>query len=69
MIGAETKKILFLGIRNKFCYVCAKAKKAKTDVPNHVCYKNYCGPSTGMETDIITEAFKRSEKDYGLIYR
>lgn len=69
VIGAETKKILFLGVKNKFCYVCSKAKNKKTDVPDHVCYKNYCGPSTGMETSIIVEAFKRSQMDYGIIYR
>lgn len=69
VIGAETKKILFIGVKNKFCYVCNKAKMEKKEIADHTCYKNYCGPSTGMETSVIVEAFKRSVQDYGLIYK
>ncbi|XP_039290407.1 uncharacterized protein LOC111056373 [Nilaparvata lugens] len=66
IIGAETKKILFIGVRNKFCFSCANPKKKNAE---HVCYKNYTGPSTGMESSIIVEGFRRSEEDYGLIYK
>lgn len=66
IVGAETQKILFLGIRNKFCFACANPKKKKVE---HLCFKNYNGPSTGMETSVIVEGFRRSEEDYGLLYR
>lgn len=65
MIGAETKKLLFLGVRNRFCFACTNPKKKK----EHLCYKNYNGPSTGMESSVIVESFCRSEEDYGLIYK
>lgn len=66
IVGAETQKLLYLGVRNKFCFACANPKKKKVD---HLCFKNYNGPSTGMETSVIVEGFRRSEEDYGLIYR
>lgn len=66
IIGAQTKKLLYLGVRNKFCFACANPKKKKDD---HLCYKNYTGPSTGMESSVIVEGFRRSEEDYGLIYK
>ncbi|XP_054259250.1 uncharacterized protein LOC128983994 [Macrosteles quadrilineatus] len=66
IIGAETKKILFLGVKNKFCFTCSNSRKKRQD---HICYKNYTGPSTGMESSVIVEGFKRSEEDYGLIYK
>ncbi|XP_054265988.1 uncharacterized protein LOC128988593 [Macrosteles quadrilineatus] len=69
VIGAETKKILFLGVRNKFCYVCTKAKTAKKETPPHECFLNYNGPSTGMESNVIVEAFRQSEAEYGLVYK
>ncbi|CAG4954889.1 unnamed protein product [Colias eurytheme] len=34
----------------------------------HVCYKNYEGSSSGMESAIICEGFKASMDMYGLIY-
>jgi hypothetical protein len=69
IIGAETKKLLYIGVRNKFCYVCSKHKNKGSEPPKHECFLNYQGPSTGMEGDIIVEGFKRSEEDYGLIYK
>lgn len=69
VIGAATKKILFLGVRNKFCYICTKSKTAQEEIPHHECFVNYTGPSTGMESNVIVEAFRQSEKEYGLVYK
>lgn len=69
IIGAETKRILYLGVKNKFCYVCTKSKNANVNVPEHNCTVNYRGSSTGMESKIIVEGFKRSEQDYGMYYK
>lgn len=33
-----------------------------------MCYKNWNGPSTGMEADIIVEGFKQSYTMHGVIY-
>lgn len=63
IIGARTKKILYLGIRNKFCFACTTSSK------KHECFKNFKGSSTSMEQDIIVAGFNSSEKDYGLRYK
>lgn len=51
IIGQKTKKLLYVGVKNKFCYVCA------TTNSEHRCYKNYTGSSTGMEQCIFVEGF------------
>lgn len=67
IIGLKTKKVLYLGVKNKYCMVCARAAK-NSEPPKHVCFKNYSGPSTGMESIILVEGFKRSLLDHGVIY-
>ncbi|KAF2897009.1 hypothetical protein ILUMI_09165 [Ignelater luminosus] len=49
--GHRTKKLLYIGVKNKFCFVCANAKSRNTDAPTHVCFKNYTGSSFSMEQD------------------
>lgn len=68
IIGKKTGKILFLGIKNKYCCICAKAAKEKMDPKEHRCFKNYDGPSTNMESEILVEGFKKSISMYNLIY-
>ncbi|XP_046961250.1 uncharacterized protein LOC124530923 [Vanessa cardui] len=68
IIGRKTGKILYLGVRNKYCYHCDRAEKKKIAVAEHFCSKNYSGPSTGMESEIIVEGFKQSLAIHGLIY-
>jgi len=63
IVGYRTKKILHLGVRNKFCSLCNSSKKS------HTCYKNWSGPSTAMESDIIVEGFKNSLKTHGVVYK
>lgn len=68
IIGKRTGQILFLGIKNKYCCICAHAEK-KGQVPRtHKCFKNYTGPSTGMESAILVEGFQCSIDMHGLIY-
>lgn len=68
IVGQRTKKLLFLGVRNKYCSVCARAESMKKLPSEHICYKNWNKPSTAMETDIIVEGFKNSIELHGLIY-
>ena len=67
-MGLNTKKVLFLGVRNKYCCICAKAEARGVTASPHNCYKNWSGPSTAMESDIIAEGFAKSMEMHGLIY-
>lgn len=65
IIGYKTKKVLFLGVKNKYCSVC----KILGEETEHFCYKNFDGPSTAMESNIIVEGFKCSLQMHGIIYK
>lgn len=69
IIGQETNKILFLGVKNKYCSICSISKSKNQDIPEHVCYKNHAGPSTAMEKDLICEGFNQSIPMHGVIYK
>lgn len=60
--------MLYIGIRNKYCSVCHKAEFLKKTPSSHVCYKNWTGTSTGMESDIIVDGFCQSIETHTLIY-
>ncbi|XP_072375407.1 uncharacterized protein [Diabrotica undecimpunctata] len=66
IIGKFTKKLLYLGVRNKYCSFCARYESKNEPVPLHTCYKNWQGSSTAMETSIIVEGFKQSQILHGL---
>lgn len=69
LIGVRTKKVLFFGVRNKYCHTC-KIAQANCTPPNyHICNKNYAGPSSGMEAHIILEGFKSSEQHGARFYK
>jgi len=51
IIGLETQKILFMGVRNKYCSICSHTDNP----PPHTCYKNWDGSSSAMESNIIAE--------------
>ncbi len=46
LIDYRTKKILYMGIKNKFCIIYNRNLENKID---HDCFKNFEGPSTKME--------------------
>ncbi|KAE9534064.1 hypothetical protein AGLY_008800 [Aphis glycines] len=68
IIGAVTKKVIFFGVRNKFCCVCFSAKKLDKEPGPHHCFLNWDGPSTAMEADIIVDGFKHGLEMHNLIY-
>ena len=41
--GAATKKLLYIGVRNKYCSVCAIHKRKQSPAPEHRCFKNWNG--------------------------
>ncbi|XP_071148268.1 uncharacterized protein [Mytilus edulis] len=63
IIGKETKKLLHIGVRNKYCYICGQ-----NDNKPHTCFKNWDKDSQSMESDIILEGFKQAEEKHGLRY-
>lgn len=54
LIGGFTSKILYLGIKNKYCSVCQSE-----DNKDHKCFKNWKASSTSMEQAIIVDGFKK----------
>ena len=66
IISKETGKILYLGVRNKYCAVCNKATNGA--IPVHTCFRNWKESSSAMESDIILKGFQQSEQQHGLRY-
>ncbi|XP_076545509.1 uncharacterized protein LOC117611402 isoform X1 [Osmia lignaria lignaria] len=70
IIGYHTKKVLFIGVRNKVCRICRCAAKKKKEPRKQICFKNCRASqaSTAMESDAIVEGFKTSVEKHRLIY-
>ena len=65
IIRKATGKILYMGVRNKFCSIC---NQHPGEPPVHTCFRNWNGSSAAMETDIIVEGFKKCEQQHGITY-
>ncbi|KAJ8318680.1 LOW QUALITY PROTEIN: hypothetical protein KUTeg_003771 [Tegillarca granosa] len=68
IIVKETGKILHMGVRNKYCYICSQAQSQHIIPKPHTCYSNWTESSQAMEADIIEEGFKKAEITHGLRY-
>ena len=68
IFGVVTKALLFIGVRNKYCSICAINTRNNKPIPTHHCYHNWSGSSCSMEADIILEGFRLSEELHGLRY-
>lgn len=66
-MGYYTKKVLYIGIKNKFCAICERSK-SKEEVRPHSCSKNWDHSSTSMEAAITVDGFLTSEETYGVRY-
>ena len=71
IIGVETKKVLSVEIRQKYCLTCYKAAKLRRRARAHRCFKNwnYNKSSSSMETDCILKGFQKSVETHNLIYK
>lgn len=58
IIGLRTNKILYSAVKTKYCHICKIAESKNTTPRKHKCNRNWDGPSSGMETQIIIEGFK-----------
>ncbi|XP_060598342.1 uncharacterized protein LOC132752084 [Ruditapes philippinarum] len=68
IFGAETKKLLYIGVRNKQCVICKQAKNKTVKPKSHNCYKNWSESSQAMEADIILNGFLQAETSHGVRY-
>ena len=66
IVGAATKKIIFIGIRNKLCTICRAISTKKIPYKEHVCYKNWNNSSTAMESDIIVDGLNYLKDTYNI---
>ena len=64
MIGKETRKLLYIGVRNKYCTACTQGISQE----NHVCFQNWENSSCEMEPNIILEGFQQAERIHGVRY-
>lgn len=62
IIGLRTNKVIYFDVRNKYCHTCKLAEVNGQTVKQHTCKKNYDGPSSGMESDIILTGFKECDQ-------
>ncbi|KAF0691454.1 Uncharacterized protein FWK35_00035195, partial [Aphis craccivora] len=60
IIGFRSNKILFVGIRNRYCCICERAHALKLATKDHKCFLNWNKAATGMEADGISEGFAKS---------
>jgi len=70
IIGVRTKKIINADTRCSTCSICDKCDFEDVAVDgsqNHLCLKNWTGPATAMESDILRKRFSQS-RNHGIIY-
>ncbi|XP_039296223.1 uncharacterized protein LOC111043599 isoform X2 [Nilaparvata lugens] len=70
IVGYHTKKVLYVGVKNKYCTICVRAERLGKQAREHTCFKNWGTQqsSTSMEAALIAEGFSSSEKMYGVRY-
>lgn len=70
IVGYRTNKVLYKGVKNKFCSRCDYYLKKGAQPPQHHCFKNFDAnvSSSKMESDAIVEGFQDSLK-HDLIYK
>ncbi|XP_029173197.1 uncharacterized protein LOC114942073 [Nylanderia fulva] len=71
IIGYRTRKVLYVGVKNKYCIICDMAERRGIEPKTHNCYKNFDRnvSSTKMESDAIAEGFNCSLEMHGLIFK
>lgn len=68
IVGATYGKVLWIGVRNKYCVVCVRSKNQNKVPPPHFCTCNYSGPSSEMEWQSIVQGFEKSVDLYDMRY-
>lgn len=68
IVGCHTGKILWIGVKNKYCVICVRSANKNISPAPHACTKNYSGPSSEMEWQSILQGFQCSVQMYNLRY-
>lgn len=58
IIGTRSKKVVYIDTRNKRCSACNR-NTSNNSMTEHKCFKNYTGPSGGMESHVVIEGFQK----------
>ncbi|KAJ8896049.1 hypothetical protein PR048_001390 [Dryococelus australis] len=66
IVGFKREKVLYIGVRNRYCSICASCQNAKQTPPRHTCFLDWKKSATSMEADITVGGFLQSEKLLGL---
>ena len=64
ILGHATGKLLYLGVRNKYCLACAQGISRD----KHRCFLNWSASSSEIETYILLEGFLEAERAHGVRY-
>jgi len=57
-----------VGIRNRYCVICERAKVLDKSPNTHECFLNWSKGATSIEADAIIEGFLSSITIHGLKY-
>lgn len=68
LLDIKLKKIIFVGIRNRYCVICERASNKKLEKPIYVCFMNWKHGATSMEADGVAEGFLKSVEMHGVKY-
>lgn len=68
IVGADTGKVLWIAVKNKYCVVCVRNSNKNLEPPPHFCTRNYVGSSSDMEWKSVLEGFQKSIELYNLRY-
>ncbi|KAJ8879571.1 hypothetical protein PR048_020179 [Dryococelus australis] len=59
IVGFKTGKVLYVGVRNRYCFICVSCQNAKQTPPSHMCFLDW-------KKNIIAVGFLQSGKLLGL---
>ncbi|XP_036150394.1 uncharacterized protein LOC118648181 isoform X2 [Monomorium pharaonis] len=71
ILGYRTRKVLYMGVFNKYCSQCDYDERNGCEPKIHKCFKNFDRniSSTRMESDAIAQGFNCSIEMHGLVYK
>ncbi|KAL7290852.1 hypothetical protein TKK_0015585 [Trichogramma kaykai] len=71
IVGMHTGKVLYVGVKNKYCAACSYAERNMVKPKEHNCFKNFDrdAASTAMESAILLEGFQDSVHTHKVLYK
>ncbi len=68
IIGRETKRVLYMEVKQKSCAICERAESLGIPPKKHDCSANWSESSQAMEAAIFLEGFREAESTHGVRY-